>query len=85
VIVEQLERRHWRIWNGKASNPQSAIDRLREVMPAFEEESDHCKVRAPSGKRWQARHESDKSLTGQSAWRVHDANVPVRAPELDHR
>jgi hypothetical protein len=29
VIVAEVERLHWRIWNGKAKNAQKSIDRIR--------------------------------------------------------
>ena len=32
VIVEEVERLHWRIWNGKATDAQNSIDRIRAVM-----------------------------------------------------
>jgi hypothetical protein len=34
-IVAQVERLHWRIWNGKAKNVHAIIDRIRAVMPVF--------------------------------------------------
>ena len=38
VIVEEVERLHWRIWNGKAKNAQNSIDRIRAVMHHFQGE-----------------------------------------------
>jgi hypothetical protein len=38
VIVAQVERLHWRIWNGKATDAWLTLDRIREVMPAFQGE-----------------------------------------------
>ena len=32
VIVEEVERLHWRLWNGKAKDAQISIDRIRAVM-----------------------------------------------------
>ena len=32
VIVAEVERLRWRIWNGKAKNAQRSIDRIRKVM-----------------------------------------------------
>lgn len=72
-IIEQVERLRWRIWNGKARNAQIAIDRIREVMSVFKDESDQRTAGAPSGKLWHAVHEIDKYLTGQSAWLVNYA------------
>ena len=31
VIVAEVERLRWRIWNGKAKNAQRGIDRIRKV------------------------------------------------------
>ena len=35
VIVEEVERLHWRIWNGKAKDAQISIDRICAVMHHF--------------------------------------------------
>ena len=35
VIVEEVERLHWRIWSGKARDAQVSIDRIREGRAAF--------------------------------------------------
>jgi len=40
VIVEEVERLHWRIWNGKAKDAQVSIDRIRAVMHHFRGEPD---------------------------------------------
>ncbi len=40
VIVEEVERLHWRIWNGKAKDAQVGIDRIRAVMHHFRGEPD---------------------------------------------
>jgi hypothetical protein len=32
VIVEEVERLHWRLWNGKAKDAQISIDRIHAVM-----------------------------------------------------
>ncbi len=37
VIVEEVERLHWRIWNGKARDAQVSIDRIRAVMHHFQD------------------------------------------------
>src|ERR1700679_3123536 len=36
VIVAEVERLHWRIWNGKAKNARISIDRIRAVMHHFQ-------------------------------------------------
>ena len=59
VIVAEVERLHWRIWNGKAKNAQRSIKRIRKVMV--------------SRKLWHALHAVDKYLRGQAAWLVNYA------------
>ncbi|MFL5255207.1 MAG: hypothetical protein ACJ8AI_20395 [Rhodopila sp.] len=39
AIVAEVERLHWRIWNGKAKNAQRSIKRIRKVMHAFKGEN----------------------------------------------
>jgi hypothetical protein len=73
VIVTEVERLHWRIWNGKAKNAQKSIDRIRAVMHYFRGEPDSRKSTAPSRKLWTALHALDGYLTGQSAWLVNYA------------
>ena len=34
AIVEEVERLHWRLWNGKAKDAQISIDRIRAAGPA---------------------------------------------------
>ena len=41
VIVEEVERLRWRIWNGKAKNAKRSIDRVRKVMHAYKGERGH--------------------------------------------
>jgi hypothetical protein len=73
VIVEQIERLHWRIWNGKAKNAQITLERIRTVMPAFQSEQGSRK-RDPSLHRlWTALREIDRYLTSQSAWLINYA------------
>ncbi len=73
VIVEEVERLHWRIWNGKAKDAQTSIDRIRAVMQHFQGEPEGRKSNAPSWKLWIALHALDSYLTGQSAWLVNYA------------
>ena len=70
VIVAEVERLRWRIWNGKAKNAQRSIERIRKVMHVFQGERGHRTRRAPSGKLWSALHEVDRYLSGQGAWLV---------------
>jgi hypothetical protein len=73
VIVAEVERLHWRIWNGKASNAQRSIKRIRKVMHVFRAE--HCQGArgVASRKLWHALHAVDKYLRGQAAWLVNYA------------
>ena len=73
VIVAQVERLHWRIWNGKAKNARVTIDRIRAVMHVFKNEARRHGAGTSSGKLWHALHEIDEYLTGQSAWLVNYA------------
>ncbi len=73
VIVEEVERLHWRIWNGKAKDTQISIDRIRAVMHHFRGEPDQRRSSAPSRKLWTALRALDGYLTSQSAWLVNYA------------
>jgi hypothetical protein len=73
VIVTEVERLRWRIWNGKAKNARKSIDRIRPVMHHFRGERDSRKSIAPSRKLWTALRALNKYLTGQSAWLVNYA------------
>jgi hypothetical protein len=73
VIVEEVERLHWRLWNGKAKDAQISIDRIRAVMHHFQGEQGKRKSIAPSRKLWTALHALDGYLTGQSDWMVNYA------------
>jgi hypothetical protein len=75
VIVTEVERLHWRIWNGKAKNAGKSIDRIRAVimMYHFRGERDSRKSIAPSRKLWTALRALNRYLIGQSAWLVNYA------------
>jgi hypothetical protein len=73
VIVEEVERLHWRIWNGKAKDAQVSIDRIRTVMHHFQGEPDQRRSTAPSRKLWTALRALDSYLIGQSVWLVNYA------------
>jgi len=66
VIVEEVERLHWCIWNGKAKDAQISIDCIRAVVHHFQGEPDRRK----STDRMRA---LDGCLTGQSVWLVNYA------------
>jgi hypothetical protein len=73
VIVAEVERLHWRLWNGKAKNARTSIDRIRAVLHHFQGEPGRRKSIAPSRKLWTALHALDGYLTGQSDWLVNYA------------
>jgi hypothetical protein len=73
VIVAEVERLHWRIWNGKAKDAQVTIERIRKVMHVFKDEHSHRRGNAPSRKLWHALHEVDAYLSSQSTWLVNYA------------
>jgi len=73
TIITEVDRLHWRIWNGKAKNARKSIDRIRRVMHHFRGEPNSPKSIAPSRKLWTALRELDSYLTGQSAWLVNYA------------
>src|SRR4051795_4627695 len=67
MIITEVERLRWRIWNGKAKDAQISINRIRAVMPQFQGEPDGRRSVAPSRQLWTALHALDGYLTGQSA------------------
>ena len=73
VIVEEVDRLRWRIWNGKAKNAKRSIDRVRKVMHAYKEERGHTMRTAPSHRLWHALLDVDGYLRGQSNWLVNYA------------
>jgi hypothetical protein len=66
VIVEEVDRLHWRLWNGKAKDAHISINRIRAVMHHFRGEQGQRKSLAPSRKLWTALHALDGYLSGQS-------------------
>jgi hypothetical protein len=73
VIVAEVERLHWRIWNGKAKNAERSIKRIRKVMHVFKGEHSQGVKGVASRKLWHALHAVDKYLRGQAAWLVNYA------------
>jgi hypothetical protein len=73
VIVAEVERLHWRIWNGKAKNAERSIKRIRKVMHVFKGERSQGAKGVASRKLWHALHPVDKYLRGQAAWLVNYA------------
>jgi hypothetical protein len=73
AIVAEVERLHWRIWNGKAKNAQRSIKRIHKVMHIFKGEHRNGANGVASRKLWHALHAVDKYLRGQAAWLVNYA------------
>jgi hypothetical protein len=73
AIAGEVERLHWRLWNGKATNARISIDRIHSVMHHFKGEPGTGKSITPSRKLWTALHALDGYLTGQSDWLVNYA------------
>jgi hypothetical protein len=73
VIVREVERLHWRLWNGKATDARISIDRIHAVMHHFKGEAGTRRCDAPSRKLWTALHALDGYLTGQSDWLINYA------------
>src|SRR3954462_7217699 len=59
MIITQVERLRWRIWNGKAKDAQISIDRIHALLPSFES--------APARKLRQALDAVGRYLRFQSA------------------
>src|SRR5690349_430178 len=73
VIVTEVDRLRWRVWNGKTTDAQLTLERIREVMPAFRDERGRGS-KSPSARRlWTALHEIDRYLSSQSAWLINYA------------
>jgi len=68
MILAEVDRLHWRIWNGK--DAKVTLERIRQVMPVFQGDGD--RNRDPSSRRLALR-EIDRYLTSQSAWLVNYA------------
>ena len=83
VIVAEVERLHWRIWNGKAKNAQRSIKRIRKVMHVFKGEHSQGAKGVPSRKLWHALHAIDQYLRGQPhGWSTTpNGTVPVNGSE----
>jgi hypothetical protein len=56
MIVKEIERLHWRLWNGKAKDAQISIDRIRAVMHHFQGKQGQQNSIAPWRKLWTALH-----------------------------
>jgi hypothetical protein len=70
VIVEEVERLRWRLWNGKAKDAKVSIERIRAVMHHFRGEPGGRRPVAPSRKLWTALRALNDYLASQSDWLV---------------
>ena len=66
VIVEEVERLRWRLWNGKAKDAKVSTERIRAVLHPFRGERGGRGSVAPSRKLWTALQALDGYLLGQS-------------------
>ncbi len=82
-IVEEVERRHWRIWNGNARYAQLTLERIREVMHVFKGERGHWTRGVTSRKLWHALHEVDNYLRGSTPGSSTIPNDIARVWELE--
>jgi hypothetical protein len=74
VIVTEVDRLHWRLWNGKAKDAQISIERIRKVMHAFRGEPAGRPSSMPSSRKlWTALLALDSYLVSQSDWTVNYA------------
>jgi hypothetical protein len=74
MIVTEVDRLRWRLWNGKAKGVQVSIARLRTVMHAFQGEVAKRPSRVPSSRKlWTALLALDGYLAGQADWMVNYA------------
>ena len=67
AIIAEVDRLHWRIWNGKAQDAQITIERLRKFMHHFKGERGNRTTGVPSRKLWHALREVNEYLRSQSA------------------
>jgi hypothetical protein len=73
VIVDEVDRLHWRLWNGKAKDARISLDRIHAVMHHFRSEPDGRRSIAPSRKLWTALRALNDYLAGQTDWLVNYA------------
>jgi hypothetical protein len=73
MIVEEVERLRWRIWNGKAKTARRSLDRIRKVMHLYRGERRDYARSAPSRRLWHALHNVDDYLRSQRNWLVNYA------------
>jgi hypothetical protein len=74
VIVAEVERLRWRVWNGRAKNAQRSIERIRKVMHVFQGERGDRTRGVPSGKLWSALHEVDEAAAAHTVFAADPAH-----------
>ncbi len=80
LIVEEVKRLHWRIWNGKARDAQVSIDRIRAAMHHFQGEPEGRKSIAPAKLAVPARGcPTCIGQVGRVRMRIHSAEVATAA------
>jgi hypothetical protein len=83
VIVREVERLHWRIWNGKAKNARRTLERVCKVMHVCQGERSHRTLAVPSPRKlWRALREVDTYLRGQSTRLVNYAKRYRAGPRV---
>jgi hypothetical protein len=78
AIVEEVERLHWRLWNGNAKDAQISIARIRAVMHHFRGAAGGRKSNAPARKLCTALHALDGSGQPPDEQTPTDALVATR-------
>ena len=73
VIVAEVDRLHWRIWNGKARDAKVTLERIRAGHAGVPGQQGSQKRDPSSSRLWTALREIDRYLTSQSAWLVNYA------------
>src|SRR3954466_3399634 len=66
VIVEEVGRLRWRLWNGKAKDAKLSIDRICAVMHHFRGEPGSRRSIAPSRKLWTALQVLEATSSGRA-------------------
>ena len=73
VIVAEVDRLSWRIWNGKAKDAKVTLECIRSVIAIFQSKSGGRKEDPLCRRLWTALRKIDRYLTSQSAWLVNYA------------
>jgi hypothetical protein len=73
MIVDEVERLRWRIWNGEAKNAQRSLYQVRKVMHVYRGERPDYATSVASRRLWHALHNVDDYLQSQPNWLVNYA------------